>query len=100
MLRRLPTPVTITPDDLATLEDQIQQRLAYLHYRKTGEDPDGLFSDVSPRRKENKGQEEQQDRPVDPNDELKPLPGDSRTRIGGGGARERIMGTVPGARGR
>ncbi|KAL2444836.1 hypothetical protein ABEF95_017299 [Exophiala dermatitidis] len=90
MLRRNPTAITITSEDIASFEEAYLRRLAYAKYLKTGEDPDGLF------RNEQQQQQEQQ-RPladaaqrmgsssratsgaggvVDPNDELKPLPGD------------------------
>lgn len=108
MLRRLPTPISITPDDISTLEDQLTRRLAYIHYKRTGEDPQGFFttnnnndtaSAGGGKRKENiAGEAEELQKPIDPNDELKPLPGD-KGRMGMSG-RERIMGTVPGGRGR
>lgn len=92
MLRRLPTTLSITSEDLATFEEFAAHRLAYLHYKKTGEDPDGLFTGA-------RQQHEQQapEKAVDPNDELKPLPGDKGRFFRG--REERIMG-VPGARGR
>lgn len=95
MLRRLPTTLSITSEDLSTFEEFAARRLAYLHYKKTGEDPDGLFSGSEMGRREH--DEQQAEKAVDPNDELKPLPGDKGRFFRG--REERIMG-VPGARGR
>jgi hypothetical protein len=76
MLRRKPTALTITSDDIAAFEEALAHQQAYTHYTRTGEDPSGLFTQP-PRRQENAFV-----RPVssgggavDPNDELKPLPG-------------------------
>lgn len=91
MLRRLPTPLTITPDDITALEDHIARRIAEIHYKRTGEDPEGYFTSTT---KPNQENDTGSEKSVDPNDELKPLPGDRKD------ARERIMGTVPGQRGR
>lgn len=88
MLRRLPTPVTITQDDITALEEHIAKRIAEIHYKRTGEDPEGYFTG------EKQAEDTESEKSVDPNDELKPLPGDRRD------ARARIMGTVPGQRGR
>ncbi|KAK5050014.1 hypothetical protein LTR84_004133 [Exophiala bonariae] len=91
MLRRKPTALTITSEDIASFEETHLRKLAYAHYLKTGEDPEGQFRNIT----NNNGQgaqdqqnERQQAQPqqqqraasgavaVDPNDELKPLPGD------------------------
>lgn len=89
MLRRKPTALTITSEDIAAFEEQFAQRQAHDHYVKTGEDPQGLFTQPQ-RRPENAYDAHMQSynqsqgygqRPVssggivDPNDELKPLPG-------------------------
>lgn len=91
MLRRSPTALTISPEDLALFEELHARKLAHVHFRKTGEDPNGWFShpdsntntmsssptlagEAAAKQRimgTNKGQPG-----VDPNDELKPLPGD------------------------
>ncbi|KIX01430.1 uncharacterized protein Z518_09156 [Rhinocladiella mackenziei CBS 650.93] len=80
MLRRKPTALTITSEDIAAFEESNLRKLAYAKYLKTGEDPEGYFR--------NGGSLEQPDTQmggdrdatgggaIDPNDELKPLPGD------------------------
>jgi hypothetical protein len=83
MLRRKPTALTITADDIALFEEQLAREHAESHYLKTGEDPQGLFTQPQ-RLPENdyeahmqgygQGQREMSVT-VDPNDELKPLPG-------------------------
>ena len=89
MLRRKPTALTVTSEDIAAFEEQLAQRKAYARYLKTGEDPQGLFhqqhrSAQSQRRPENDYEAHmqsygpgygQKEMSVDPNDELKPLPG-------------------------
>ena len=95
MLRRNPTALTITSEDIAAFEDAHARRLAYAKYQKTGEDPNGWFTgggggEAQEMREENNVN---MNMATDPNDELKPLPGDKarivRTReeriIGGGG---------------
>ena len=74
MLRRNPTALTISPEDLAAFEESHVRRIAHLHYQKTGEDPNGCFT-------QNQQQaihqsQYTQGQAYDPNDELKPLPGD------------------------
>lgn len=80
MLRRKPTALTITSDDIAAFEELLAHQQAYMHYTRTGEDPSNLFS----RRQENPHHKQPTTTPrpvssgggaVDPNDELKPLPG-------------------------
>ncbi|KIW83904.1 hypothetical protein Z517_03150 [Fonsecaea pedrosoi CBS 271.37] len=119
MLRRKPTALTVTNEDIAAFEEAYLRRLAYARYLKTGEDPEGLFrnggagpsmgvgvdgrmttttttagdarnmrgsgADVGPAAGAQVA--------IDPNDELKPLPGDKarivrsrEERIMGGGA--------------
>lgn len=90
MLRRHPTTITLTSEDIAAYEDSRVARLARLQNNQTAENqnPTGAQSanNTTPGGK-------------DPNDELKPLPGDraraARGALGGGvwrGREERIMG--------
>ena len=95
MLRRKPTALTITSEDITSFEESHTRRLAYLRYRKTGEDPDGLFRNGAGPELQNSGssgatQKDEQQAQVDPNDELKPLPGDKARIVRG--REERIMG--------
>jgi hypothetical protein len=102
MLRRNPTALTITPSDIQAFEESHLRRLAYIRYLKTGEDPEGLFRDGSgpevPSQQRQSAQEGEQGQvsgaggQVDPNDELKPLPGDKARIVRG--REERIMGTA------
>lgn len=99
MLRRLPTALAISQDDIQAFESHLAHRLALARFHKTGEDPDGRFTGTGTdtgsaggggtRRRENKTAVVV----VDPSDELKPLPGDKarivrsrEERIMGGGA--------------
>jgi hypothetical protein len=95
MLRRKPTALTITSEDIAAFEEQHARAVAYLKYQKTGEDPNGYFSNYSGDYSAGQRMEENTAGAVDPNDELKPLPGDKarivRTR------EERIVGAGAGA---
>jgi hypothetical protein len=106
MLRRKPTALTVTADDIAALEEQLAQRQAYNHYVKTGEDPHGLFTQTQQRRSATTYEAHMQSynqsqgygqRPVssgamiDPNDELKPLPGAKASIVRA--KDERIIGT-------
>ena|SRR5256885_14097544 len=95
MLRRKPTALTITSEDIAAFEEQHARTVAYLKYQKTGEDPNGYFTGDSTNYNTGQRMEEHVGGVVDPNDELKPLPGDKarivRTR------EERIVGTGAGA---
>ncbi|OAP63213.1 hypothetical protein AYL99_02440 [Fonsecaea erecta] len=121
MLRRKPTALTITNEDIAAFDEAYLRRLAYAKYLKTGEDPEGLFGGGKSNHHHGGGsnnhngamtratttggvgvgfdaaggtQAQAQAAVVDPNDELKPLPGDKarivRSReeriMGGGGA--------------
>lgn len=92
MLRRKPTALTITSEDIAAFEETYLRKMAYARYLKTGEDPDGLFSREAGRTATTTAAagaaaEQGTGRSVsvaasasggviDPNDELKPLPGD------------------------
>lgn len=109
MLRRKPTALTITSEDIASFEESYLRKLAYARYLKTGEDPEGQFRNANnnngqqqnERQLSQQQQQQQQSRAVsgavlvDPNDELKPLPGDKarivrsreeRIGVGGGGS--------------
>lgn len=77
MLRRKPTTITLTSDDIATYDD----KRAAERNRKENVTPNNTS-----------GAAARGDGKVDPNDELKPLPGD-RPRIRSGlGREERIVG--------
>ena len=82
MLRRKPTALTITSEDITAFEEAYARKLAHQKYLKTGEDPNGYFTNlqdsVGPGREVNWADQQRQNRAetVDPNDELKPLPGD------------------------
>jgi hypothetical protein len=82
MLRRKPTAITITSEDLAAFEEAYARRVAYAHFVKTGEDPNGFFRRANPGepdfavQQERLAQRDAHAGVVDPNDELKPLPGD------------------------
>jgi hypothetical protein len=95
MLRRKPTALTITSEDIAAFEEQHARAVAYLKYQKTGEDPNSYFGNNSGNYSVGQRMEENVAGTVDPNDELKPLPGDKarivRTR------EERIVGAGAGA---
>ncbi|KIY03608.1 uncharacterized protein Z520_00299 [Fonsecaea multimorphosa CBS 102226] len=92
MLRRKPTAVTITNDDMAAIEEAYLN-LTRAHYLKTGEDPDGLFTNDPTTNGTGSGKKTQAQVEADASDELKPLPGDNARGGGGGRSRdERIMG--------
>ena len=115
MLRRSPTALTITPQDITDFEAFYVRRIAHLHYLKTGQDPNGWFAHIPQAATDpdfvtkqimyenqrrmmdsmgNNGQpdEGQQRRgQIDPSDELKPLPGDKARIVRG--REERIVGT-------
>jgi hypothetical protein len=92
MLRRKPTALTVTNEDIAAFEEAAARQLAYARYLKTGQDPEGWF-------REGRGGPDAQmtetnanaGGAVDPNDELKPLPGDKARIVRG--REERIVGT-------
>jgi len=124
MLRRKPTALTISSEDIASFEESYLRKLAYARYLKTGEDPEGYFRNSANNNDSNShGQqnERQQQRDgtgtggqqgsttVDPNDELKPLPGDKarivrsreeRIGVGGGGGGGGGVGTGAAGSGR
>ncbi|MCJ1272663.1 hypothetical protein MMC21_000450 [Puttea exsequens] len=83
MLRRKPTAITLTTEDIAAYEDHCAAERNRKENAPTSKNP---FD--TPRQTDGK---------VDPNDELKPLPGD-RARVRGAGVgsagmrEERIMG--------
>ena len=107
MLRRKPTAITITTEDISAFDTAHAQRLAYVRYRRTGEDPLGLFSQHHRHTAVDQAQQTRHQSWTtsthtgsefgspgaagDPSDELKPLPGD-RARIVRG-REERILGT-------
>lgn len=114
MLRRKPTAITITTEDLSAFEEAYARKLAYTKYLKTGEDPNGFFRAARPGEPDYLSQQElQQERQrqqyeaqqghggtggggvVDPSDELKPLPGAKASIVRS--REERIMGTGSGS---
>ncbi|KAK5084886.1 hypothetical protein LTR70_006425 [Exophiala xenobiotica] len=97
MLRRLPTALTISPEDITSYDEALSRHLAYAHYKRTGEDPERLFTEgaeAGQRHTGTSGREENKTVVVDPNDELKPLPGDKARILGrsAGGREERGRG--------
>ncbi len=103
MLRRNPTAITITSEDIAAFEEAYARKLAYQKYLKTGEDPYGYFTNSKGRELDWTEQQihlaqQKQSRSeiVDPNDELKPLPGDKARIVRS--REERIVGTGAGGR--
>ena len=103
MLRRKPTAITITTEDIAAFEEAYARKTAYQHYLKTGEDPNGFFRSANPgdpdfnAQQEKMAERQAEKGSVDPNDELKPLPG-YKARIVRS-REERIMGTAAGGAG-
>ncbi|KAK7890109.1 hypothetical protein LTR67_008574 [Exophiala xenobiotica] len=128
MLRRKPTALTITSEDIASFEEQLSRKVAYARYLKTGEDPEGLFrnrNNGGGGHRHQAGEQEAQlmdmhmhitggehrdaasgsgsvagagagTGSIDPNDELKPLPGDKARIVRS--REDRIMGAGSGAR--
>lgn len=98
MLRRKPTAITITNEDLASFEEAYARKVAYKKYLKTGEDPNGFFRAAQPGEPDYAAQQERiaqrqaETGFVDPNDELKPIPG-YKARIVRS-REERIVGTA------
>lgn len=95
MLRRTPTALTVAPEDIIAFEQEFQRRIAYIHFKKTGEDPEGLFtgSNTGARSDGQPGSDRPENKRasvIDPNDELRPLPGDKARIIRS--RDERIMG--------
>jgi len=106
MLRRKPTALTITSEDIASFEAAHAERIARLKFLKTGGDPLGLFTSTTRNagRDEQRALEDEQVQApglgggvVDPNDELKPLPGDKARIVRG--REERIVGVAGSAGG-
>ncbi|KAH0832427.1 hypothetical protein AYO21_05116 [Fonsecaea monophora] len=120
MLRRKPTALTVTNEDIAAFEEAYLRRLAYARYLKTGEDPEGLFrnggagpgvgvdgritttttaGDARNMRGSGAdvGAATGAQVAIDPNDELKPLPGDKARIVRS--REERIMGGAGGGGG-
>jgi hypothetical protein len=98
MLRRKPTALTVTSEDIAAFEEHHARQLALLRFQKTGEDPNAYFTNnhnSDNANGENNGHAEMRDAMVDPNDELKPLPGDKARIVRG--REERIMGVGSGS---
>ncbi|EXJ67325.1 uncharacterized protein A1O5_09338 [Cladophialophora psammophila CBS 110553] len=112
MLRRKPTALTVTGEDIAPFEEKVLRLLAYDRYLTTGEDPDGLFRNNN---NDNADADADADGGHDPDattsdgggdaagtkkkagvkehnpsDELKPLPGDKARIVRS--REERIMG--------
>jgi hypothetical protein len=102
MLRRKPTALTITSEDLASFEEIYARNIAYQKYLKTGEDPQGWFTrsqsqsqtgEVDFAEQQLRNEQLRRERgqgTVDPNDELKPLPGDKARIVRS--REERVMG--------
>lgn len=104
MLRRKPTAIAITSEDVAAFEEAYARKLAHQKYLKTGEDPNGYFTNSKGRDLDWAEQQlklqQRQSRldAMDPNDELKPLPGDKARIVRS--REERIVGSGAGASGR
>jgi hypothetical protein len=104
MLRRKPTALTITSEDIAAFEEAYARKVAYKKYLKTGEDPNGYFVHSQNREMDwteqqmRAQQRQNKSEVVDPNDELKPLPGDKARIVRS--REERIVGTSTGNAGR
>jgi len=95
MLRRKPTALTISPEDITAFEEAHARRIAYVQYLKTGEDPNGYFRQGQTSQTGFAQQTRDPSGVMDPNDELKPLPGDKarivrsrEERIVGGATRD------------
>lgn len=97
MLRRKPTALTISNEDFQIFEDKLARRIAYAQFKKTGEDPEGLFTGANTQQRQAENQQPYGtpgrgvSGTVDPNDELKPLPGDKARIVRN--REERITGT-------
>lgn len=98
MLRRKPTAIAITSEDIADFEQKYAERIAYAQYLKTGEDPNGWFRKAKPGdvdfvvQQQREAEQRHIQNVVDPNDELKPLPGDKARIVRS--REERIVGAV------
>lgn len=102
MLRRAPTSITLTPEDVAAYEDRrlAAERQRQRELQENANPNTSLNAATStPMSKNISTPKKDQDGKIDPNDELKPLPGDrARVRSGAGmgvgmGREERIIGT-------
>jgi len=101
MLRRKPTALTVTSEDIASFEESHARKVAYAKFLKTGEDPNGYFRHAHPggsvdhvdQRSTTDSRSEAVTK-IDPNDELKPLPGDKARIVRS--REERIAGTGTG----
>lgn len=103
MLRRKPTAITITSEDIAAFEEAYARKMAHQNFLKTGEDPNGYFTnsrggklDWTEQQMRLAQQRQSRNDAVDPNDELKPLPGDKARIVRS--REERIVGTGGGGR--
>ncbi|KIW97645.1 uncharacterized protein Z519_01229 [Cladophialophora bantiana CBS 173.52] len=108
MLRRKPTALAVTGEDIAPFEEKVLRLLAYDRYLTTGEDPDGLFRNNNDDEDDANGGHDPDGTTSDgggdaagtkkkagvkehnPSDELKPLPGDKARIVRS--REERIMG--------
>ncbi|MCJ1249059.1 hypothetical protein MMC30_006281 [Trapelia coarctata] len=81
MLRRPPTLITLTPDDIATYEESRLARLARLANPQPLDISRPNTSHTNAHTSE--GSAQNAGGTVDPNDELKPLPGEKARRIMG-----------------
>ncbi|MCJ1320267.1 hypothetical protein MMC15_005605 [Xylographa vitiligo] len=92
MLRRAPTAITLTPEDIAAYEDTRLARLARLAQQAHASRENTVASEASgPGRRQSQSRTGE----PDPSDELRPLPGEKArvVRVGEGRTRtERIMG--------
>ncbi|MCJ1290033.1 hypothetical protein MMC34_001568 [Xylographa carneopallida] len=91
MLRRAPTAITLTPDDIAAYEDSRAARLARLAQQMHASRENTVEASAPGRR-----QSQSRAGGSDPSDELRPLPGEKARvmRVGEGRTRtERIMGS-------
>jgi hypothetical protein len=92
MLRRKPTALTVTSEDITQFEEAYLRKIAYARYLKTGEDPEGYFRNGEDGDQNiQSGSKQDANGVLDPNDELKPLPGDKARIVRS--REERIVGT-------
>lgn len=98
MLRRKPTAIAITSEDIADFEQKYAERIAYAHYLKTGEDPNGWFRKSKPGdpdfilQQQREANRRNAQNAIDPDNELKPLPGDKARIVRS--REERIVGAA------
>ncbi|MCJ1380829.1 hypothetical protein MMC17_003938 [Xylographa soralifera] len=96
MLRRAPTAITLTPEDIAAYEDSRLARLARLAQQASA-DAHATRENTAASEASAAGRHQNPSRAggLDPSDELRPLPGEKArvVRVGEGRTRaERIMG--------